>query len=57
MEKYDEEKMKEWLELNTLDVEKLVDIINGYNGYIHTNDGKVISYSQIRDMFETESEV
>lgn len=31
----------------------IIDILNGYNGTCYTKDGKVITYSRIRSMFET----
>lgn len=35
----------------------IVDIINGYNGNCHTNEGKALTYSEVRSMFyETEEE-
>lgn len=34
----------------------IIDIINGYSGSCHTKEGKIITYQQIRDMFEEEEE-
>lgn len=34
----------------------IVDILNGYNGDCHTNDGKAYRYSQIRAMFDESEE-
>lgn len=32
----------------------IVDILNGYQGTCHSKDGKVYTYSQIRNMFVEE---
>lgn len=62
--KYDIEKMKEWCWLNleftnnpeTWEDTYIVDIINDYNETCHTIEGKVMTYQQIRNIFELESE-
>lgn len=48
------EKLIEWCELNLVptDESKIEDILNGYNGSCHTHDGKIITYFEIRNMFD-----
>lgn len=58
------EKLKEWAWLNlqfnnvpeNVDDTYVTDIINGYRGDCHTVDGKAISYTEIRMMFEEDDE-
>lgn len=53
------EKLIEWAWLNleftnspeTWEDTYIIDILNGYNGDCHTNEGKALRYSDIRAMF------
>lgn len=33
----------------------IIDIINGYNGTCYTKNGKIMTYSKIRNMFDNEN--
>jgi hypothetical protein len=53
------EELKEWCWVNLrfdncpeiVEDTYVEDIINGYNGDCYTNDGKVMKYWEVRDMF------